>query len=120
VLRALGEDPERNLSALAEREGLTPSGMSRRVDPLVDAGYLVRRRGALDGRALTLELTKKGADALRSVEDTIYDGVEALWDAVPAGKRTAVLAALKQLVQAAERAEAKAAAAPRRIPLRAR
>ena len=121
VLRALGEDPERNLSALAEREGLTPSGMSRRVDPLVDAGYLVRRRGAsLDGRALTLELTKKGADALRSVEDTIYEGVEALWEAVPAGKRPAVLAGLKQLVQAAERAEAKAAPAPRRIPLRAR
>src|SRR5512141_1368827 len=69
VLRALGEDPERNLTALAEREGLTPSGMSRRVDPLVDAGYLVRARGrAADGRAIRLELTPRGETALRSVE----------------------------------------------------
>jgi len=121
VLRALGEDPDRNLSDLAEREGLTPSGMSRRVDPLVDAGYLVRRRGAAaDGRALTLDLTKKGADALRSVEDTIYGSISALWDAVPAGKRAGVLEGLKLLVQAAEKAEAKAASSPRRIPLHAR
>jgi putative acetyltransferase len=121
VLRALGEDPDRNLSALAEREGLTPSGMSRRVDPLVDAGYLVRRRGAAaDGRALTLDLTRKGADALRTVEDTIYGGIAALWDALPPGKRAGVLEGLKLFVQAAEKAEAKAAPAPRRIRLHAR
>jgi len=121
VLRALGEDPDCNLSMLAEREGLTPSGMSRRVDPLVEAGYLVRRRGAVpDGRAITLDLTRKGADALRSVEDTIYDGVAALWEAIPPGQRAGVLAGLKQLLRAAERAEANAAPAVRRIPLHAR
>jgi DNA-binding MarR family transcriptional regulator len=110
VLRALGEDPERNLTALAEREGLTPSGMSRRVDPLVEAGYLVRARGqGPDGRALRLDLTPRGETALRSVEDQIYGGIQALWDALPAGKRAGVLAALEQFVQAARRAEARPA-----------
>ena len=44
----------------------------------------------------------------------------ALWDAVPAGKRPGVLASLKLLVRAAEKAEAKAASSARRIPLHAR
>ncbi len=115
VLRALGDDPDCNLTALAEREGLTPSGMSRRVDPLVDSGHLVRARSrGEDGRAIRLELTPRGASALRAVEDTIYLGVQSLWDELPAGKRAGVLASLELLVEAARRAEAKSAARARR------
>jgi len=122
VLRALGQDPAVNLSTLAEGEGLTTSGMSRRVDPLVEQGYLVRRKGAAeDGRALRLELTKKGRDALSSVEDLIYGGIAELWQAMPAGDRAKVLEALKILARAGRSAEAKGAGkSPRAIPLRAR
>jgi len=108
VLRALGEDPELNLSALAEREGLTASGMSRRVDPLVEGGWLERRWNAADdGRALRLTLTKKGKDSLDEVENRIYGGIETLWQSMNAGERGKVLDALKVLVRAARRAEGK-------------
>ncbi|MGH7726105.1 MAG: MarR family winged helix-turn-helix transcriptional regulator [Candidatus Eiseniibacteriota bacterium] len=102
VLRAIGSDSDINLSDLAEREGLTPSGMSRRVDPLVEGGYLVRRKGApTDGRELRLMLTPKGRIALESVENTIYGSIEKLWRAVPPAERPKVLDALTTLVRAA-------------------
>ncbi len=102
VLRALGSDPDINLSDLAEQEGLTPSGMSRRVDPLVEGGYLMRRKGAPeDGRALRLSLTRKGREALDAVEDTIYGSIEKLWRAVPPADRPKVLESLAVLVRAA-------------------
>ena len=119
VLRAIGQDAGLNLSALAEREGLSVSGMSRRVDPLVERGYLDRGRGnAADGRAIRLELTRKGKEALDSVEETIYGGIEELWKAVPAAERGTVVQALEILARAARRI------GPRdtrpAIPLRAR
>jgi len=108
VLRAVGTDPELNLSALAEREGLSASGMSRRVDPLVEGGWLERRKGAADdGRALRLALTKKGKESLAQVEDQIYGGIESLWRELAAPERETVLAALQVLVRAAQRAEAR-------------
>ena len=108
VLRAVGEEPELDLTALAKREGLTASGMSRRVDPLVHGGWLEKERGAkTDGRALRLALTRKGRDSLEEVEDTIYGGIETLWQAMNPGERVRVLNALKTLVRAARRAEGK-------------
>ncbi len=106
VLRAVGEEPELNLKELAAREGLTPSGMSRRVDPLVAGGWLDRRWGGTDdGRALRLVLTKQGKAALGEVEDRIYGGIESLWQELGAGERGTVLEALKILVRAARRTE---------------
>jgi DNA-binding MarR family transcriptional regulator len=119
VLRAVGDEPDLNLSLLADREGLTASGMSRRVDPLVAQGYLERRWGAQDdGRALRLELTRKGRESLAAVEQQIYGGVETLWQKIPASERGDVLAALKVLVRAARGIET--GTKPRSIPLRVR
>ena len=108
VLRAVGEEPDLRLSEIAAREGLTPGGLTRRIQPLVAGGWLKRRAGAgNDGRAATLELTPKGKSALRSVEDQIYASVEQLWKSVPVSQRTNVLAGLQALVEAARRNEAK-------------
>ena len=108
VLRAVGEEPELDLTALAKREGLTTSGMSRRVDPLVHGGWLEKERGAgTDGRALRLALTRKGRESLDEEEDTIYGGIETLWQAMNPGERVRVVNALKTLVRAARRAEGK-------------
>ena len=111
VLRAVAEEPTLRLSDLAAREGLTPGGMTRRVEPLVEGGWLTRRKGAgEDGRAVHYALTRKGKEALAAVEDTIYASVEKLWKSVPAAKRPEVLAGLQALVEAARRAgEEKAA-----------
>ena len=119
VLRAIGQEAGLNLSALAEREGLTVSGMSRRVDPLVERGYLDRGRGnAADGRAIRLELTRKGKEALDSVEETIYGGIEELWKAVPAAERATVAHALEILARAARKIGPRDTRAP--ITLKAR
>jgi DNA-binding MarR family transcriptional regulator len=119
VLRAVGQDAELNLSALAGREGLSVSGMSRRVQPLVERGYLDAARGHDDdGRAVRLELTRKGQEALDSVEQTIYGGIEELWKAVPAADRGTVVEALEILARAARRIEPRDARSP--IPLKAR
>jgi DNA-binding MarR family transcriptional regulator len=108
VLRAVGEEPDLRLSEIAAREGLTPGGLTRRIQPLVAGGWLRRRSGAgNDGRAATLELTPKGRTALRSVEDQIYSSVERLWKSVPAAQRPNVVAGLQALVEAARRTEEK-------------
>ena len=120
VLRAVGEEPELDLTSLARQEGLTLSGMSRRVDPLVQGGWVAKERGnGDDGRALRLALTKKGRESLSQVEDTIYGGIETLWQAMNPGERGKVLDALKVLVRAARRAEEKSTGR-RAIPLRAK
>jgi DNA-binding MarR family transcriptional regulator len=119
VLRAIGGDAGLNLSALAEREGLSVSGMSRRVDPLVERGFLDRARGnADDGRAVRLELTPRGRKALDSVEETIYGGIEDLWKAVPPAERGMVVKALEVLARAAQRIESRDTR--KSIPLTAR
>ena len=113
VLRAVGEVRDLNLSALAEREGLTVSGMSRRVDPLVREGYLARAKDvAGDGRALRLTLTPKGRAALEDVTGTIYRGAEELWRALPAADRPRVLECLELLVNAARETGTCACEAP--------
>ncbi len=105
VLRAVSEEPTLRLSDLAAREGLTPGGMTRRVEPLVEGGWLTRRKGGgEDGRAVHYSLTRRGKDALAAVEDSIYTSVEKLWKSVPAAKRPEVLAGLQALVEAARRA----------------
>ena len=105
VLRAVSEEPTLRLSDLAAREGLTPGGMTRRVEPLIEGGWLTRRKGAGDdGRTVHYTLTRKGRDALATVEDSIYSSVEKLWKSVPAAKRPEVLAGLQALVEAARRA----------------
>jgi DNA-binding MarR family transcriptional regulator len=105
ILRAVGEEPDLRLSEIAAREGLTPGGLTRRIQPLLVAGgWLKRRKGAgNDGRAATLELTPRGRAALRSVEAQTYASVEKLWKSVPASQRPNVLAGLQALVVAARR-----------------
>lgn len=104
ILRAVGAEPDLRLSELARREGLTPGGLTRRVQPLLDGEWLRRRAGAgNDGRAATLELTAKGRSALRSVENQIYASIERLWSSVPPAQRPKVLAGLQALVEAARR-----------------
>jgi len=105
VLRAVAEEPTLRLTDLAAREGLTPGGMTRRVEPLVVGGWLTRRKGTgKDGRAVSYALSRKGREALSLVEDTIYASVERLWKSVPAAKRPEVLAGLQALVEAARSA----------------
>lgn len=104
VLRAVGEEPDVRVSDLAAREGLTVGGMTRRIAPLVNGGWLRHHKGTeSDGRAVRLELTAKGAKALTAVENQIDAAVEKLWKAVPPARRADVLAGLRLLVESARK-----------------
>ena len=69
VLVFLSESPERLLRMcdLAGRLQLSPSGLTRRLDGLVRANLVERRRSASDRRVMLAALTSKG---LRVLEDS--------------------------------------------------
>lgn len=56
ILRYYQAAPEMAASALAERAGVTPSTLTRRLERLRDAGVLRGVRGVIDWRALSYEV----------------------------------------------------------------
>ena len=52
---------------LADMLNLTPSGLTRRLDGLVKAGFVSRERSERDRRVMLGVLTEKGWDKLKSV-----------------------------------------------------
>jgi len=67
VLLRLARAPGRALrmTDLAERVLLSPSGMTRLVDRLVERGFVARSAHAEDGRVALARLTDAGLEALR-------------------------------------------------------
>ncbi|WAC66217.1 transcriptional regulator [Agrococcus sp. SL85] len=51
------------LALVREHLGLSPSALSKQVSALVDAGYVLQERGALDSRRHWLSLTPAGRAA---------------------------------------------------------
>lgn len=79
VLVILSEAPDlaMRMSDLAARLHLSPSGITRRVDGLVQAGLVERRRCPTDGRGSNAVLTEKGALVLEESAPTHVRGVRA-------------------------------------------
>lgn len=77
VLVQLLEADERRLrmSQLADRVMLSPSGLTRLVDRLVDEGLVCRVQVAGDGRGYYAELTEVGYARLREASGTHLRGV---------------------------------------------
>jgi DNA-binding MarR family transcriptional regulator len=63
------------MSELAERLLLSRSGLTRRVDGLVRAGWVERKACPDDGRGSLAVLTRTGLDLLRSAAPTHVSGV---------------------------------------------
>ena len=77
VLVHLSEAPDRSIrmSALAGRLHLSPSGITRRIDGLVKAGFVERRPCASDRRGSNAVLTPRGMKNLRAAAPTHVRGV---------------------------------------------
>lgn len=58
------ERREMRMCDLADRLQLSPSGLTRRLDGLVAAGYVARRASETDRRVMMAVLTAEGLDAL--------------------------------------------------------
>jgi DNA-binding MarR family transcriptional regulator len=60
VLALLFREGPRTLGELAEAEHVTPPSMNRRVNSLVDAGFVTREAAPDDGRKVVLRVTDAG------------------------------------------------------------
>ena len=79
VLAHLSEAPGTTLRMhdLAGRLHLSPSGITRRIDGLVRAGWVERQQCPTDRRGSNAVLTPAGAEKLRAVAPTHVAGVRA-------------------------------------------
>jgi DNA-binding MarR family transcriptional regulator len=77
VLLRLARAPEHALrmTELAERVMVPPSTLTRRVDRLVDQGYVERDRLAHDSRGMLARLTTSGERALKGAALTHLRGI---------------------------------------------
>src|SRR5437867_1459331 len=77
VLLRLARAPERTLrmTELAERVMMSPSGLTRVVDRLADAGLVRRDRFEGDGRVMLAKLTDSGRQLLRAAARTHLRGI---------------------------------------------
>ncbi|MCW2855963.1 MAG: MarR family transcriptional regulator [Marmoricola sp.] len=60
VLGVLIRNGESTVGQLAAQERVQPPSMTRRVNALVDEGYVVRRTSPDDGRVVLIEISEKG------------------------------------------------------------
>jgi DNA-binding MarR family transcriptional regulator len=81
VLRALNTAPDRRrrMCDLADAVVLTASGLSRRVDRLERAGWVLRERSSEDGRSIETTLTPDGERFFKLVSDFHLSGVRRLF-----------------------------------------
>jgi DNA-binding MarR family transcriptional regulator len=81
VLRALTEAEQQRASMgdLADRVLLTPSGITRLVDRLVDRGYVVRETSRADARRQHAVLTPAGREAWTIAGRTHLAGIRRLF-----------------------------------------
>ncbi len=85
ILRELRREPSRKLrrSELAQRLGVTPSGIARQVAPLERIGLVARESHERDARLALVVLTDTGTqivdDALRTAEDAAERAFAARW-----------------------------------------
>jgi DNA-binding MarR family transcriptional regulator len=77
VLLRLARAPDRSLrmSDLAERVLLSPSGLTRLVDRLVDDGLVTRDTSQEDARVTLARLTDRGRERLRLAARTHLQGI---------------------------------------------
>ncbi|MBC1805417.1 MarR family transcriptional regulator [Listeria cossartiae subsp. cayugensis] len=76
AIRELQRESELTLGELAERMKLGKSTVSGIVDRLVKAGFLKRTRNETNRRALSLELTEKGATKAAETYHVFFNRLE--------------------------------------------
>jgi DNA-binding MarR family transcriptional regulator len=100
LVRLLEADGRRlRMSELAERVMLSPSGLTRLVDRMVEEGLLERAQAERDGRGFYAVLTDAGYERLREASGTHLRGVH---DYVVGRFDDAELATLTELLRRIE------------------
>jgi DNA-binding MarR family transcriptional regulator len=102
ALQVIAEKGATSTSALADELGIDPSTASRNLAGLERAGFIVRRRGANDGRQSDVRLTPRGKRTAEAVTQEWSATYSSLFDRIPRGDRQRVSAALEILARLLE------------------
>jgi DNA-binding MarR family transcriptional regulator len=101
LLAVIGDHPGITGGELAEREGISPPGMSASLERLETAGLIVRTRGS-DRRRVGVTVSPEGAQVVRSIRQKrtawLAEQLERLTDE----ERAAVEAAIEPLARLLE------------------
>jgi DNA-binding MarR family transcriptional regulator len=98
-LQLLAERGVISTSTLALMLGIDPSTASRNLAGLERRGYIVRRRGADDGRQTDVRLTARGKRTAESVASGWSNAVASLLERLPRPERPRVADALETLAR---------------------
>lgn len=101
TLVVLQSQGEMNLNRLAELLDVTPSTAMRMVDRLLSADLVSRQTNPANRREVVLALTPTGRSIVRRVTAKRRAEISRIVAAMPAGKRSTLIAALKAFADAA-------------------
>jgi len=101
LLAVIEDNPGITGRELADREGVSPPGMSASLDRLEVAGLIVRTRG-VDRRRVGITVSAEGARVLRSVRKKRTAWLAERLDRLSGGERAAVEAAIGPLARLLE------------------
>lgn len=103
ALQEVAASPGLSVGDLAERLGVEASTASRAAEALVRMGAVARTPAPGNRRAVALTPTPHGKSLLVSLEAQADAYAGRLWDALPPGRRAAVVQALGDLLEALAR-----------------
>lgn len=85
---------------LAKILGLDKSTMSRTINNLVEAGYVIRNLDTENRRYVTIQLTDSGKSVYENIEKNMEQYYTSVFLAIPENKREQVLESLQLLTDA--------------------
>jgi DNA-binding MarR family transcriptional regulator len=97
TLRAVSASEALSIGTLSAQLRVDLSTMSRNVTVLERNGYLLRSRGAEDGRIVHVGITAKGKRALETLRCDERDVLADVYDRLPTGERPKIVKALEVL-----------------------
>lgn len=99
ALQLIAERGAMSTSSLAMLLGIDPSTASRNLAGLERGGYILRRRGADDGRQTDVRLTPRGRRTAEAVTTEWGSAYASLFDRLPRGERQRIADALETLAR---------------------
>ena len=99
ALVEIGRSQKISLIELADLLGLDKSTMSRTISNLVDADLVAREIDPENRRYISLQLTEKGIEVFKNIEESMNDYYSSIFSSIPDNKREQVLESLQILVQ---------------------
>lgn len=96
----IGRGHQISLNELSDVLGLDKSTMSRTINNLVEGDLAIREIHPEDRRYITIELTEKGKEVFKSIEDSMELYYKSILNSISEDKRKQVLESLELLADA--------------------